>query len=96
MKLIQNGTVYTMADAGPIHADILIDQGKIAAIGEHLDIPADCEIIDAAGLEVSRDSSTAIVISVCMKTGLASRATIPTNPRIRSRRGTRHRRDQSV
>ena len=41
-----------MAGEGPVIADILIDNGKIAAIGEHLTVPEGCEIIDATGLQV--------------------------------------------
>ena len=41
-----------MAGEGPAIADILIDNGKIAAIGEHLTVPEGCEIIDATGLQV--------------------------------------------
>ena len=39
-----------MAGEGPVIADILIDNGKIAAIGEHLTVPEGCEIIDATGI----------------------------------------------
>ena len=52
MRLVQNGLVTTMAGEGPVIADILIDNGKIAAIGEHLTVPEGCEIIDATGLQV--------------------------------------------
>ena len=43
-----------MAGEGPVIADILIDNGKIAAIGEHLTVSEGCEIIDATGLQVYR------------------------------------------
>lgn len=48
--LIKGGTLVTMAaDAGPTtRADMLIRDGRIAAIGPDLAIPDDAEIIDAA------------------------------------------------
>lgn len=36
MYVIKNALVYTMADAGVVKADILVENGKIAAIGENL------------------------------------------------------------
>lgn len=54
MLLIQNGRVldpYTGVDAPQ---DVLIgDDGVIAAVQPHLDAPAGCEVLDAAGLTVS-------------------------------------------
>ena len=52
MRLIQNGKLHTMADQGTIIADILIDNGKIAAIGEQLEVPSECEVMDASGLDI--------------------------------------------
>ena len=52
MRLIQNGKLHTMADQGTITADILIDNGKIAAIGEHLEVLSECEVMDASGLDI--------------------------------------------
>ena len=43
--LIRNGKVVN-ADRSFI-ADVLIRNGKIHKVGENLDIPADCEVIDA-------------------------------------------------
>ncbi|OQM45444.1 dihydropyrimidinase [Anoxybacillus sp. UARK-01] len=48
-RLIKNGTIVTAADV--YHADVLIEDGKIAAIGEHVS-PHDAEIIDAKGCYV--------------------------------------------
>jgi len=50
--LIKNGTVIDPASQLNKKSDILIQQGKFSAIGEELDSPADCEIIDAKGLTV--------------------------------------------
>lgn len=50
MILIQNGTVFDAVHREPQQVDILVDNGKIAAIGKNL--TADCETIDAAGLNI--------------------------------------------
>lgn len=50
MYVIKNALVYTMADAGVVNADILVENGKIAAIGENLSAET---VIDAAGKVVT-------------------------------------------
>lgn len=50
MYVIKNAMVYTMADAGVVKADILVENGKIAAIGENLSAET---VIDAAGKVVT-------------------------------------------
>lgn len=50
MYVIKNALVYTMADAGVVKADILVENGKIAAIGENLSADT---VIDAAGKVVT-------------------------------------------
>lgn len=50
MYVIKNALVYTMSDAGVVKADILVDNGKIAAIGENLSAET---VIDAAGKVVT-------------------------------------------
>lgn len=50
MYVIKNALVYTMADAGVVKADILVENGKIAAIGENLNAET---VIDAAGKVVT-------------------------------------------
>src|SRR5690606_40146661 len=45
--LIKNGTVVT-ADK-TYRADVYCNDGKIAAIGENLDVPATAQVIDAGG-----------------------------------------------
>ncbi|MCD5404979.1 MAG: amidohydrolase [Desulfotomaculum sp.] len=49
MIAIKGGTVYTMNDEKILHdAVILIEGGKIVDIGCNIDVPSDCEVIDAA------------------------------------------------
>lgn len=50
MYVIKNALVYTMADAGVVKADILVKNGKVAAIGENLSAET---VIDAAGKVVT-------------------------------------------
>lgn len=47
---ITGGTVYTLGAAGKIeHATVLVKDGRIAAVGANVAIPADAERIDATG-----------------------------------------------
>lgn len=48
MLLIKNGLVYTMEEA-PSKIDILVEGGKIKALGKNLDSPESCEVLDADG-----------------------------------------------
>ncbi len=50
MLLIRNAKVFDAVHETPYQADILIDGGKIADIGEALSAPEDCEVFDATGL----------------------------------------------
>ena len=52
MLCIKNGLVNDAVNREPYIADILVDSGKISAIGVNLEIPEGTEIIDASGLEV--------------------------------------------
>ncbi|WP_027729669.1 dihydropyrimidinase [Variovorax paradoxus] len=49
-KIIRNGRIVTAVD--DYTADVLIDDGCIVAIGRALDVSADVEVIDAAGMLV--------------------------------------------
>ena len=51
--VIQNATVITMANGTFEHASVLIDRGKIVAVGTDIAVPAGAEIIDAAGRYVT-------------------------------------------
>ena len=52
MICIRNGLVFDAVHENPEKKDILIDQGKIVKIGVQLEVPAECEIVDAEGLHV--------------------------------------------
>lgn len=52
MLCIRNGLVFDAVHENPEKKDLLIDQGKIVKLGENLEIPADCEIVDAEGMHV--------------------------------------------
>lgn len=50
MLAIKNATVYTMTENGIMEsATVLVENGTIQAVGKDLEIPADAEVIDAAG-----------------------------------------------
>jgi len=51
--LIRNATVYTVTKGTLPNTDILIENGKIARIGQHLAAPAGATIIDATGKSVT-------------------------------------------
>lgn len=53
MLLIRNGYVKTITHGDLPCADILVDGGKIADIGEHLEAPEGCGIFDATGMLVT-------------------------------------------
>ena len=52
MLCIKNGTVHDGVHREGFQADILVEDGKIKAIGEKLEVPGDAEVVDAAGLQV--------------------------------------------
>jgi imidazolonepropionase-like amidohydrolase len=52
--LIQHGKVYTVGPAGTIEdGDVLIENGKIAAVGTHLAVPRGATVIDAKNKPVT-------------------------------------------
>lgn len=53
MILIKGGLVRPITAPDIENGEVLIDNGKIIAIGAHVDAPADAQVIDAAGLLVS-------------------------------------------
>ena len=53
MSLIKNGTVKTMAGPDIENGQVLLDGGKIVAVGQQVDAPADAQVIDAAGCLVT-------------------------------------------
>ena len=52
MICIRNGLVFDAENETPEVKDILVENGKIVKIGADLEVPADCEIVDAKGLHV--------------------------------------------
>ena len=52
--LIRDATIHTQSSAGTLeHSDLLIQDGKIAAIGHGISAPAGAEVIEAAGRPVT-------------------------------------------
>lgn len=49
MILIRNGKIYTMAGEPIDNGSILVDNGRIVAVGTQVEAPQDAEVIDAAG-----------------------------------------------
>ncbi len=49
MILIKNGHIKTMAGSDIENGQILIENGKIKAVGQTVDAPSDAEVIDAGG-----------------------------------------------
>jgi imidazolonepropionase-like amidohydrolase len=49
---IRGGKVYTLAGPPLEDATVLIRDGKIAAVGRNVSVPADAQVIDARGLQV--------------------------------------------
>ncbi len=52
MYVIRNATLHTATERGDIGGDLLIDEGKIAAVGD-VDAPADAEKLDVGGAPVT-------------------------------------------
>ena len=53
MKAIINGKVFTVTGQTYDKATVLIENGKIKAVGPDVQVPSDAEIIDAAGCWVT-------------------------------------------
>ena len=53
MLLIKGGTVKTITQGDIKDGEILIDEGKILAVGKGLDVPEGCEVYDASGMLVT-------------------------------------------
>lgn len=49
--LLQGGTIYTVTE-GRVQGDLLLEDGKISAIGSNIDLPAETDIIDISGQHV--------------------------------------------
>lgn len=53
MLAIINGTLYTITDGIISEGTILVDEGKIIAVGTEIDIPVGAQVVDAAGRMVT-------------------------------------------
>jgi imidazolonepropionase-like amidohydrolase len=51
--LIRGATIHTMDQRGVLTGDLLVTDGRIAALGGHLAAPGGAEIVEAAGLVVT-------------------------------------------
>ncbi len=47
MLCVKNGMIHNAVTREPFRGDILVENGKIRAVGEHLEIPEGTEIVDA-------------------------------------------------
>ena len=47
--LIRGATVFDGTDKAPFDADVLVEDGRIAAVGPSLEIPAAATVVDASG-----------------------------------------------
>lgn len=52
MLCVRNGMIHDGIRREPYCADILVEEGRIKAIGEHLEIPEGTDVVDAEGLQV--------------------------------------------
>ena len=52
MLCIKNGCIYDVVNKQTFVGDVLIDGDKIAKVGKDLEVPCDCEVIDATGKNV--------------------------------------------
>ncbi|WP_417749037.1 amidohydrolase family protein [Rosistilla oblonga] len=54
MVLFRNATVWTCGDQGVLnHADVLVIDGKIDSVGNALEVPEGCRVVDATGKHLS-------------------------------------------
>lgn len=53
MIVIKNGFIKTMAGEDIENGQVIIEEGKIKAVGKNLEVPADAELIDANGFLVT-------------------------------------------
>ena len=52
--LVKGATIWTLASQGTLRdADMLVDNGKIVAIGQNLAAPADARVVDGKGMHIT-------------------------------------------
>ena len=84
--LLQGGTLYTISD-GRIQGDLLLQDGKISALGSNISVPADTQIIDISGHHVypgliALDTTLGIVEIEAIRATLDSRETGQVTPEV--------------
>lgn len=90
MLLIKNGLLHTMKQAQPVHADLLIKNGKIEKIAPDIPITGQTKVLDAAGLLVFPgfiDAHSHLGISEEKVTGIGDECnenTTPATPYLRA------------
>ena len=52
ITILQNGLIHDAVHETPFTGDLLIDNGKISAIGAGLAVPAEAQVVDASGMYV--------------------------------------------
>lgn len=83
MLLIQNGILYTMETEECMQGDILIKNGKIAEIAEHIPAKKEMEVLDATGLLVFPgfiDAHSHLGIAEEKTSGMGDESNEGTNP----------------
>lgn len=83
MLLIKNGLLHTMKQAQPVHADLLIKNGKIEKIAPDIPITGQTKVLDAAGLLVFPgfiDAHSHLGISEEKVTGIGDECNENTSP----------------
>ena len=48
--LIQNGLIHDAVHEAPFTGDLLIEDGRIIAIGTDLEVPSEAQVVNASGL----------------------------------------------
>ena len=88
MLAIKGGKVITVTGGVLETGDVLIKDGKIAAVGQNLDIPADAAVIDAAGkwvtpgfIDAHTHLSTSTNRATCTANTTATSSPTPSPPR---------------
>ncbi len=74
MKAIVNGKLYTISHGVINKGTVLVDQGRIVAIGKEIPVPPEAEVIDAAGKVV-----TPGLIDAHSHIGLFGEPSVPAN-----------------
>lgn len=52
ITILQNGLIHDAVHEAPFNSDLLIENGKISAIGADLEVPAEAQVVDVSGMYV--------------------------------------------